>query len=226
VAPANLTGEEPYDSADLGALHGAILFAGEVPERFALGAASAPECKHHPEVDQRRNDVIAEGGKLANVYVYIKSGHDPARIPPAPSTAVTLDQRGCMYVPRVVALQLGQMLRVSNGDPTTHNVHLEARRNARANSSMGKDQTPLEFRFDRAERPIHVKCDIHPWMGAAVFVEEHPWFAVTDEHGAFRIRDLAPGEYVVEAVHETLGEVAGKVTVAAGRSTGFTLTIE
>lgn len=225
VSPAPLTGDEPYESAELGALHGAILFTGKAPERFALGAGELPECKHHSEVDQRSNVVIVEDGKLAGVFVYLKSGYDRARIPPAPATPVTLDQRGCMYLPRVLGLQLGQKLLVANGDPATHNVNLSAKRNKGSNRSMGAGQPPLEFQFDKREERIVVKCDIHPWMGAAVFVEEHPWFAVSDAHGAFRIRDVPPGEYVVEGVHEILGDVAGRVTVTAGRSTGFTLTL-
>jgi hypothetical protein len=74
---------------------------------------------------------------------------------------------------------------------------------------------------------VRFTCDIHPWMGAAVFVEEHPWFAVTDESGAFRIPGVPPGEYVVEARHEhkDIRAAAGKVTVKAGESQGFTLTM-
>ncbi len=225
VAPATLTGDEPYESTELGALHGAILFTGKAPERFVLGADNLPECKHHPEVDQRSNVVVVEEGKLAGVFVHLKSGYDRARIPPAPATPVTLEQQGCMYVPRVLGLQLGQKLLVANGDPATHNVNFGARRNKSSNRSMGAGQPPLEFQLDKTEQRIAVKCDIHPWMGASVFVEEHPWFAVSDAHGAFRIRDVPPGDYVVEAVHEILGEVTGRVTVTAGRSTGFTLTL-
>ncbi len=155
----------------------------------------------------------------------LDSGFDRARIPPVPDTPVTLDQKGCMYVPRVVALRVGQVLRVTNDDPTNHNVHTRPKRNEALNRNMGAQQPALEFRFDKPERPVPFACDIHPWMGAAVFVEEHPWFAVTDAHGAFQIRDVPPGEYVVEATHESLGKVSGSVTVVAGKSTGFTLTL-
>lgn len=225
TAAVTLTDEEPHASKELGALHGTILFAGEAPARFELGASSKPECEHHAEVDQRANEVLVSGGKLANVYVALDSGIDKAHVPPAPDTPVMLTQKGCMYVPRVLALRVGQPLRVSNDDPTNHNVHTRAKRNDPVNKNMGAQQAALEFRFDKAERPIPFACDIHPWMGAAVFVEEHPWFAVTDEQGAFRIRDVPPGEYVVEATHEKLGKIAGKVRVAAGKSTGFTLTL-
>jgi plastocyanin len=226
AAAATTTGEEPYESLELGALHGTIRFEGKAPERFPLGAAASNECKHHPEVDQLSNVVLVEDGMLANVFVTLDSGYDRAKVPPAPAESVTLEQKGCMYVPRVLALRAGQTLRVSNDDPTTHNVHTRAKRNAELNRNMGAGQAALEFTFDKPERPVPFQCDIHPWMGAAVFVEEHPWFAVSDAAGRFRIRDVPPGNYEVEAIHETLGKVSGKVTVKAGSSTGITLTLQ
>jgi plastocyanin len=224
VAPVTSSGDEAYDSAALGALHGTVLFAGEAPERFPYGAGDRPECKHHAEVDQRANIVVVNDGKLAGAFVHLKSGYDGASIPPAPNTAAQLDQRGCMYVPRVLALQLGQKLLVANSDPTNHNVHVRAQRNRASNQNVGAGQSALEFTFERAEA-VPFACDIHPWMGAVVHVAEHPWFAVSDEHGAFHIRDVPPGEYVVEAEHEKLGSVSGSVKVTAGSSTGFTLTL-
>jgi plastocyanin len=225
AAPVALSGEEPYDSQELGALHGTILFEGQAPERFQLGAAQMKECLHHPGVDQRSNVAIVTDGRLANAFVTLRSGYDPSRVPPPASPAVTLDQRGCMYVPRVLGLQLGQKLLVANSDPTTHNVHARPRKNDELNRSMGASQAPLEFLFEHREQAIPFQCDIHPWMGAAVFVEEHPWFAVSDEAGAFHIPALPPGEYVVEALHELLGKAQGSVRVEAGKSIGFTLTI-
>jgi hypothetical protein len=93
---------------------------------------------------------------------------------------------------------------------------------------MGAGQAPIEFVFERAERPVPFKCDIHPWMEADVWVEEHPWFALSGEDGAFRIEDLPPGEYVVEALHPSAGtgRTAARVTLSAGRETRIALTLE
>lgn len=225
LPPVTPSGEEPYESTQLGALHGTILFAGQPPERFALGAVERAECKQHAEVDQRSNVLVVNDGKLAGALVHLKSGYDKAAIPPAPSTIARLDQRGCMYVPRVLALQLGQKLVVANSDPTNHNVHARPKKNDEVNRNMGLGQPALEFAFEHAEKAVSFACDIHPWMAATVFIEEHPWFAVSDQDGAFRIRDVPPGEYVVEAVHESLGSISARVTVTAARSTGFTLTL-
>jgi len=219
-----VTDERPLDTPQLGGLHGTILFRGKAPERFELGAAQKAECKHHPEVDQRSNLVVVDGqGHLANVFVTLSGGVDAAKLPPPSSEVVTLWQEGCMYVPRVVGVRVGQTLRVTNDDPTNHNVHTRGKRNPEFNRNMGVNQDPLEFRFERPERPIPFACDIHPWMGAAVFVEDHPWFAVSDESGAFSIEGVPPGTYEVEAIHETLGKTSGTLEVKAGVSRGVGL---
>jgi plastocyanin len=225
AAPAEVTGEEPYASSSLGAVHGSISFVGKVPERFALGASSNADCEHHPEVDQRANVVVVNDGKLAGAFVTLELGEAPSTVPPPERTPARLEQKGCMYVPRVLALRVGQPLLVTNDDPTNHNVHTRSKRNPGINRNMGAKQPPLEFVFEKPERPVPFACDIHPWMGAAVFVEEHPWFAVSDERGAFEIRDVPPGEHTLELVHESLGKKAVSVRVVAGKSTGVALAL-
>ena len=77
--------------------------------------------------------------------------------------------------------------------------------------------------FEEAEGPITIKCDFHPWMTAHFFVMEHPFFAVTDQNGRFRIAGLPDGKYSVAAWHEVYGEQEARITVRSGSSQiGFT----
>jgi len=39
-------------------------------------------------------------------------------------------------------------------------------------------------------------------MNAEMFVAPHPYYAVTDESGAFQLNDVPPGEYHIVAWHE------------------------
>ena len=59
-------------------------------------------------------------GSLANVFVSLQ-GSFPAT--PVPSEPVTIDQRACVYVPRVVGARVDQTLQVRNSDELLHNVH-------------------------------------------------------------------------------------------------------
>jgi len=72
----------------------------------------------------------------------------------------------------------------------------------------------LEKTFENAEVGIPTRCDVHPWMAAFINVFDHPYFAVSGDDGSFAIDQLPPGDYVIEAWHETLGTQTQSVTVA------------
>ncbi|MDH3745552.1 MAG: hypothetical protein OES47_10680 [Acidobacteriota bacterium] len=166
----------------------------------------------HPEAIETET-VIAEGGKLANAFVYVKSGLTGSFSPP--DSAQTLDQKGCRYFPHVSGIQVGQKLVIKNSDPTLHNVHALPKNNQEFNQGQPFQNMELEKTFDTAEVMVRFKCDVHPWMGAYMGVLDHPFFAVSAVDGSFTIDGLPPGEYALEAWHETLGSRSATVTVAS-----------
>jgi hypothetical protein len=50
---------------------------------------------------------------------------------------------------------------------------------------------------------ITLTCDTHLHMLGYVLAFEHPWFAVTDENGTFRIDGLPAGTWRVSLWHES-----------------------
>ena len=72
----------------------------------------------------------------------------------------------------------------------------------------------IEKVFDNAEVGIPARCDVHPWMSAFINVFNHPYYAVSAADGSFTIDNLPPGDYVIEAWHETLGTQTQSITVA------------
>ena len=54
---------------------------------------------------------------------------------------------------------------------------------------------------------------MHKWMSTYLGVLPHPYFGVTGADGAYSLKNLPPGEYVIEAWHEKLGTKTQKVTV-------------
>jgi hypothetical protein len=63
---------------------------------------------------------------------------------------------------------------------------------------------------------IPVKCNIHSWMHAYIGAVAHPYFAVTGPDGTFEIRNVPPGDYVIEAWQEKMGTAEQKVTLPPG----------
>jgi plastocyanin len=183
-----------------------------------------PQCnKLHstPVVD--RTVAVNKNGTLANVFVYIKGGLEGKKFAP-PSFAAVMDQKGCWFEPRVLGMQTGQQLEVTNSDPVTHNIHPRAHANREWNQSQAQGAPPLERKFMQPEVMIRVKCNIHSWMHAFIGVVDNPYFAVTGSDGAFELKNLPPGEYTIAAWQEELGEAVQRITVPASGKTEVSFT--
>jgi plastocyanin len=198
-----------------GKVSGKATFSGTPPAAAKLKMDADPVCAAaHPGGATAEDLVVGDGGGLQNVFVYVKEvpGNFPAKAEPA-----VIDQKGCLYTPRVVGLQTGQPLKFLNSDPTLHNVHGMPKNNPGWNFAMPKFVKQKETKdLTKPEVMVAVKCDVHPWMAGYVGVLPHPFFAVTKADGSYTIEGLPPGEYEIIAWQEKLGQQTSKVKVDAG----------
>ncbi len=139
----------------------------------------------------------------------------PGRLP----KRVVLDNRDCRFDPHVSVARVGDTIVTTNGDPTLHTTHYYGV--LRGNISLPASGMVVS-RLVRLPGMISVLCDVHGWMKSFIRVDEHPYHAVTDERGYFRISGVPPGSYTLESWHEKLG--ARKVSVRIER--GITSRIE
>ena len=202
------TGEES-------SLVGVIFFAGMPPERRRLDMSADPVCETvNPEA--ATEDVMVTDGKLANVLVYARTGNTLDTFQFEVTTAkVNLEYKGCQFVPHVLGIQTQQVLSIVNSDPTTHNTHATPRNNPEWIQSQPPNVPAVEKRFTRPEQSIPIKDNQHPWEKAYIGVFPHPFFAVSNVDGAYKIAGLPPGQYTIVAWHEKYGEQTFDVTVGS-----------
>jgi plastocyanin len=198
------------------AVSGKISFAGTAPAPEKIKVSADPYCQKEHKDGLERETVAVKDGGLKDVLVYVKSGLSGTY--PPPTDAVELDQKGCMYSPHVVALQVGQPLKIKNNDETLHNIHPRPTVNPEFNIGQPRKGMESTRTFDKKEPWIPVGCDVHPWMRSYIAVLDNPFFAVTDENGKYTIKGLPAGEYEIEAIHEKLNKQTGKITVKDGES--------
>ncbi|MFZ0752065.1 MAG: hypothetical protein WAM70_22080, partial [Pyrinomonadaceae bacterium] len=136
-----------------------------------------------------------------------------------PNRQVVVDQKGCVFIPHVLGIMVGETITVTNSDATAHNVHFMPKRNTAQNQSHAAGGPPITHSFTRPEIMVPLRCNQHPWMRTLVGVLTHPFFSVTGEDGRFEIRDLPPGKYTLAAWHESGNgtEITRTITVAANR---------
>jgi plastocyanin len=146
--------------------------------------------------------VVDKSGGLANVVVSLKDAKAAGK--PAPTPNAALDQKQCRYFPHVQALTVGTPLTLMNNDAILHNVHANETGMTVFNVAMPIKGQKLPIPM-RKPGLMKLQCDAgHTWMNGYVYVFDHPYFAVTDEKGAFTIKDVPAGDYTVELWHEAV----------------------
>jgi plastocyanin len=185
-----------------GTLRGRVRWEGERP---AIPSLPVPPEANQAVCGTTQTVPVLEIGAEGGVQHTVLSLRGIERGKPAPGTTPVMDQRGCQYVPHVLAVMRGQTVRFGNTDTgILHNVH--AHQGYRGTQSWFNRATPAGLGVTRSiedEGVATIGCDAgHSWMLAFVHRFAHPYFAVTSETGEFEITDIPPGTWPLQFWHE------------------------
>lgn len=158
--------------------------------------------------------VSPENKGLENVVLTIVGAKAPAG---ATRNSLMISQHECEYAPHVQAAMVGQELQIRNQDDILHNIHAYGETQDTFFNLAQPIQNILNTVTLDREGVVQVKCDVHGWMEAYVVVAPHPYTAVTDDNGSFRIDGIPSGSYRIRAWHEGLGELDKEITIVAGQ---------
>src|SRR5688572_11555706 len=103
---------------------GTVTFEGKVPSLKPLAMDADPACaKKHSTPVPSEALVLGNANAMGNIMVWVSKGLPAGKTWPAPKTPAVLDQRGCQYLPHVMAVMAGQPYKILNSDGIVHNVH-------------------------------------------------------------------------------------------------------
>jgi hypothetical protein len=194
-------------SGGFGTLIGRVVFEGTRPVRpplYKMGTADKDPSVCSATGDIPNEDiVVSESNGVANVFVFLDkapAGHTPS----PPTEALQFDQKNCTFLTHALFCQVGQPVIILNSDGVLHNTRLNAPRNGQKNNSVGaNDKVGIKLVYTKPERaPVAVKCDLHSWMSAYHLVLDHPFAAVSDKDGNFKIENLPVGTHQFKVWHE------------------------
>jgi hypothetical protein len=123
-----------------------------------------------------------------------------------------------------VAVQHGQAVRFDNSDSCNHSVMASSTVAANQFNVFVSNGQPFDYTFEPQRHPVQIGCSLHAWMRAWVYVVPHPWFAVSDEQGHFRINAVPPGKYTLWLRHPDTGlQERRAVEVQPGKTLELTI---
>ena len=167
--------------------------------------------------------VLSSTNGIRNVVVSLQGvpngSKAPANIAPA-----KMDQKQCVFVPRVVIVPVGGTVEFLNSDRLLHNVRGGGKENPPFNRAQPHART-IAIGFKSPE-VLRVDCDLHSWMRGWIVVAEHPFYAVTNEEGEFVFENVPPGKYKLQAWQEILGRVDQEVAVSGEGTQTITVRME
>jgi hypothetical protein len=106
----------------------------------------------------------------------------------------------CRYEPHVIPVRTGQTLVVKNLEPDPYVFK------ASADAFLVKPGEDLRTVITRVDRiPTGVSCPIHRWMQAWIIAKDHPYVAVSDKDGLFKLKNLPVGKRRFMFWHEAVG---------------------
>lgn len=190
---------------------GRVLFRGAVPPAQEIAVTRDPEvCGATRVIQPVAVDPSTKG--LLNVVVSVeeKAGDGGA----APPVVAVVTNQKCAFTNRVMTARTGAMLEVRNADPVMHNTHVRVEKRTFLNVALVAGGRPVQKPI-KVTGVLNVQCDRHKFMQGYVMAFDHPYYALTDAAGTFRITGVPAGLRTVTVWHETLGTMKKEVQVPA-----------
>jgi plastocyanin len=171
------------------------------------------------ELVASRDPMVRKHKDYSGVVVWLEPmAHLVPHTPP--SRPAVMLQKNKMFIPHVLAIEVGGSVSFPNLDPIFHNAFSNFNGQI-FDVGLYKPGASRTVSFERVGI-VRVFCNIHPQMSAVIAVLPTPYFAVTDKSGAFEIANVPPGDYQFHVFHEraspeTLDRLVRKVTVETAR---------
>ncbi len=153
--------------------------------------------------------------------VYLES---PAASTPADKKA-TMDQRGLLFQPHVLVVQVGTTVDFLNSDKVQHNVFWPSiSGDKKKGHNMGTwpqgEKRPFKFTDPGV---VSLLCNVHPEMSGYIIVSPTPYFAETGSDGAYTLANVPDGDYTITSWHEGKKTQSKKIAVKGDTTADLTL---
>ena len=208
--PAVSAGYDVITVSNGGAIVGEVKYAGDPPAPEKIPVTKDEKvCGSEPKTSP---DLRVGSNKGVQDVIVRLADIQKGKALTKPEKPPVLDQKTCEYHPYAQLFPVNTTLEIVNSDDVLHNVKTKGGSKTQFNMAQPKFKRKLTYEFKNAEI-VQVECNVHGWMHAVLVAAEHPYYALTDANGSFKIADVPPGKYTLKVWHPILGEQSKEVTV-------------
>jgi hypothetical protein len=197
-----------------GSVGGTVSLQGASADRIVAVSRDNRVCGDSASVTETQ----ANGNSLANVLVWIDGLTAGKSLPEVRRETLTIER--CRLSPRVLAVPAGTTVNVFSRDGATHTWRFYREGvDEPIDEIWTVDNGQVVPSEKIAKQPgiVEARDAQQPWARGYVAVFDHPYFAVTDDNGAFTIDSLPPGTYTVKVWHERMAQpMEQRVAIAPG----------
>ncbi len=148
---------------------------------------------------------------MSGVIVYITGFKSEA-----PEEVPDIIQKNKRFSPDILPVVAGQKVRFPNYDKIYHNVFSISPVKSFDLGQYKSSEPPKLVTFEKPGL-VPVYCNIHPQMLTYVVVLENTAYDLTDKDGTFRIRDILPGTYTLNAWLSKAKRVSQEIQIQSGQ---------
>ncbi len=148
---------------------------------------------------------------MSGVVVYITGFKTKA-----PERILDIVQKDKKFSPYILPVVAGQAVRFPNRDKIYHNVFSISPIKPFDLGQYKSTEPPKLVTFEKPGL-VPVYCNIHPKMFTYVVVLENTAYALTDKDSTFRIKNLPPGTYTLNAWLPQAKRVSQEIQIQSGQ---------
>jgi Polysaccharide lyase family 4, domain II len=159
---------------------------------------------------------VGESGGLKDVVIVVEGVQSGK---PFTFTDAQVEANVCQFLPFVTVVSDKRELTVTNRDPVSHDIQGYAYDQAGVDIVLHRPSLKATGTTDvvnlvKGRKVFTMQCGMHPYMQNWGYAIDNPYYAVTNQEGAFVIGDLPAGTYRIKAWHPALGFQEQDVTVS------------
>ena len=157
---------------------------------------------------------IAEDGGLKDVIVtleHVEAGK------PFNKKPIIIDSEDCKFSPDVNVVRQGEEFKVNNLDAVMHNsqVYQAERGKIIQNFPLPPEETTdVKVIFQKKYKIFQMICGMHEFMQTWGYRVQNPYYFITKLVGEFKIDNIPPGDYVLNAWHYLMKLQSQKIRIA------------